>query len=83
MRLTCGVPLVAACLLLWASPAFAGRVPMNAFKRPGDLSLDFPRMTSAAYSPAEAMTHPVGDVNVDGRTDIAMAVSDGSGERHG
>ena len=51
---------------------------MNAFKRPGDLALDFPRLTSAGDFPPEAMTHAVGDVNLDGRIDIAMAISAGS-----
>lgn len=78
MRLALGLLLVASCALLWSTSASAGNVPMNAFKRPGDLSLEFPRLTSAVDWPPAAMTHPVGDVNGDGRIDIAMSISDGS-----
>ena len=78
MRLALRLSLVVSCLLMWSAPASASSVPLNAFKRPGDLALDFPRLTSAGDVPPEAMTHAVGDVNLDGRTDIAMAISAGS-----
>lgn len=70
-----------AFLLLSAAPASAGTVPINAFHRPGDLHLDFPRYTSSdEWSAPQAVTRPVGDVNGDGRADIAMALTaDSSG----
>ena len=71
------------CSLAFSANAFAGGVPINAFGRPGDLHIDFP--TYAAPQPAGssghndnppgAMLRNVGDINGDGRADLAMSIS--------
>ena len=75
--------IAAGLLVVPAAPARAGSVPINAFERPGDLHVDFPTYaarqehSSGAQEdmPPVGLMKPVGDVNGDGRTDLAMAIS--------
>jgi hypothetical protein len=72
---------VLAGLLAPCAVAGASTVPINPFGRSGDLHVDFPTYAAADShtqgSPPEANLQQVGDVNGDGRADLAMAVSSG------
>lgn len=70
--------VVLAGVLLPCAPARAGSVPINPFGRPGDLHLDFPTYLSGAAGSGDlptASVRPVGDVDGDGRADLAVALS--------